>query len=86
MEKELRNASLKDLYETFNGTAKNPVFGRDFIGRKVFVGDKVALSNGDYASLNVGIVEKITPKGIRANFPKPGSFYLSTNFAKINTD
>jgi len=81
MEKQIQEAKFKDILKTIQGKTRNPVWTKDFLGNKVFVGDKVIFSESFKSSLRAGIVSKVTPKGAR---DERGLFYLSNAIYKIS--
>ena len=80
MEKQIKEAKFKDVLKTIQGKTKNPVWTKDFLGRKVFVGDLVATtySSKDLYSVTVS---RVTPKGIR---DAANNFHASKTICKIN--
>ncbi len=81
MEKQIQEATFKDVLKTIQGKTKNPVWTKDFTGNKVFVGDRVVFSESFKSALRIGVVSRVTPKGAR---DERGFFYLSNSIFKIN--
>ena len=80
MEEKIKEAKFEDVLKTVQGKTRNPIWTKDFIGNKVFVGDKVVFSESFKSSLHAGTVSRVTPKGVR---DERGFFYLSNAIYKI---
>ena len=77
---EIKDFKVSDVIKTIAGTTKNPVFTKDFLGRKVFVGDFVATTCYQEVTLLKLEVIRVTPKGIR---DKNGKFHPAASICKI---
>lgn len=60
----------------------------DFFGRKVYVGDTVAVCRRDYRYFVKAKVIKITPKGVRVKYKEKNVYdtYFTTSFTKEPED
>ena len=80
MERQIQEAKFKDVLKTLQGKTKNPVWTKDFLGRKVFVGDSVVTTYSKN-DLHLVYVSRVTPKGIR---DAGNNFHASDSICKIN--